>query len=95
MFILSRVQLFVAPLTIAHQTILSREFSRQEYWSKLPFLTLGELPDPGIKLSSLLHLLHWQVESLPLASPDEPNNLLDKVKGKVTQPWPTLRPHEL
>ena len=37
----------------ACQVPLSMEFSRQEYWSKLPFPTLGDLPDPGIKLVSL------------------------------------------
>ena len=35
--------------TIAHQTPLSMEFSRQEYWSGLPFPTPGDLPDPGIE----------------------------------------------
>ena len=34
---------------VAHQTPLSKEFSRQEYWSKLLFPTPGHLPDPGIK----------------------------------------------
>ena len=35
--------------TIAHQAPLSLEFSRQEYWSGLPFPTSGDLPDPGIE----------------------------------------------
>ena len=39
---------------IAHEAPLSIEFSRQEYWSELPFLTPGNLPDPGIKLTSLM-----------------------------------------
>ena len=34
--------------TIAHQASLSVEFSRQEYWSGLPFPSSGDLPDPGI-----------------------------------------------
>ena len=46
---LSRVQLFVTPLTIAHKAPLSMEFSRQEYWSGLPFPSSGDLPDSGIK----------------------------------------------
>ena len=62
---LSHVQLFVSPLTVARQTPLSMEFSKQEYWSGLPF------PIPGIFLSQglnpcFLHLLncrcilyHW------------------------------------
>ena len=46
---LSLVQLFVTPWTVAHQTPLSMGFSRQEYWSGLPFLQPEDLPDPGIK----------------------------------------------
>ena len=45
---LSRVY-FVTPWTIAHQAPLSMRFSRQEYWSGLPFLPPEDLPDPGIK----------------------------------------------
>ena len=37
------------PWTVARQTPLSLEFSRQEYWSGLPFLFPGDLPDPRIK----------------------------------------------
>ena len=44
-------QLFVTPWTIAHQTHLSMEFSRQEYWSGMPFLP-PDLPNPGIKPAS-------------------------------------------
>ena len=39
----------VTPRTVTHQTPLSMEFSRQEYWSGLPFPTAGYLPDSGIK----------------------------------------------
>ena len=46
---LSRVQLFVTPWTVADQTPPSMEFSRQEYWSGLPFPSLGNLADPGIE----------------------------------------------
>ena len=49
---LSRVQLFVIPYTVAHQAPLSMEFSRQEYWSGLPFPSPGDLPDPGIEPGS-------------------------------------------
>ena len=45
----SRVWLHVTPWTVAHQLPLSMEFSRQEYWSRLPFHSLGDLPNPGIK----------------------------------------------
>ena len=46
---LSRVQLFATPWTVAYQAHLSMKFSRQEYWSGLPFPSPGDLPDPGIK----------------------------------------------
>ena len=45
-------RLFAIPLTIAHQTPLSMEFSRQEHWRGLPFPTPGDLPNP-IELESL------------------------------------------
>ena len=51
-WVLSHVQLFVTPWTIAHQAPLSMEFSRQEYWSGLPFLSPGGLPHPGIEPGS-------------------------------------------
>jgi len=43
----------VTPWTGACQAPLSVEFSRQEYWSGLPFPSPGDLPDPGIKSGSL------------------------------------------
>ena len=49
---LSRVRLFATPRTVACQPPLSRGFSRQEYWSGLPLLSPGELPDPGIESRS-------------------------------------------
>ena len=45
--VLSHVQLFATPWTVACQVPLSVELSRQEYWSGLPFPTLGDLPNPG------------------------------------------------
>ena len=45
----SWVRLFVILWTIAHQTPLSIQFSRQEYWSGLPGLPPGDLPNPGIE----------------------------------------------
>ena len=62
----SHVQLFAALWTVARQAPLSLGLSRQEYWSGLPFPPPGDLLDPGIE-QSLLHLLHCQVGSLPLA----------------------------
>ena len=50
----SRAQVFVTPWTVACQAPLSMGFSRQEYWSGLPCLPPGDLPDPGIKPVSLM-----------------------------------------
>ena len=50
------VQLSVTPWTVVHQSPLSMQFFRQEYWNGLPFPTLGDLPNPGIKSVSLLSL---------------------------------------
>ena len=50
--VLSHVRLFVTPWTVAHQAPLSMEFSRQEYWLGLPFPSPGDIPDPGIELTS-------------------------------------------
>ena len=46
---LSRVQLFATPWTVADQAPPSMGFSRQEYWSGLPFPSPGDLPDPEIE----------------------------------------------
>ena len=46
---LGRVGLFVTPWTVAHQAPLSMGFSRQEYWSGLPFPSSGDLPNPGFE----------------------------------------------
>ena len=50
--VLSGVRLFATPWTVAHQAPLSMKFSRQEYWSGLPFPPPGGLPDPGIEPAS-------------------------------------------
>ena len=47
--LLSQLWLFATPWTVAHQAPLSVKFSRQEYWSGLPFPSPGDLPYPGIK----------------------------------------------
>ena len=49
---LSHVRLFATPWTVARQAPLSMGFSRQEYWSGLPFPSPGDLPDPGIEPGS-------------------------------------------
>ena len=50
---LSRVQLFATLWAVAYQPSLSMGFFRQEYWNGLPFLSPGDLPDPGIEPRSL------------------------------------------
>ena len=61
---LSHVQLFATPWTIAQKSPLSMEFSRQEYWSGLPFPSPGDLPDPGIKPAFPMSLA-LQADSFP------------------------------
>ena len=50
--LLSRLQLFETPWTVAHQVPLSMGFSRQEYWSGLPFPSPGDLPNPRVEPGS-------------------------------------------
>ena len=47
--LLSRVRLFVTLWTVAYKAPLSMGFSRQEFWSGLPFPSPGDLPNPGIE----------------------------------------------
>ena len=54
---LSDVRLFSTPWTAAYQAPPSMEFSRQEYWSGLPFPSPGDLPDSGIEHGSPALLL--------------------------------------
>ena len=64
----THVWLFATLWAVAHQAPLSMGFSRQEYWSGLPFPPPGDLPTQG----SILHflpLMRWQEGSLPLAPP--------------------------
>ena len=58
------------PWTVAHQGPLSMGFPRQEYWSGLPFLPPGDLPNPGIKPESPV----LQEDSLPLSHQKSPQN---------------------
>ena len=67
-YVLGHVQLFVTPWTIAFQAPLSVEFSRQEYWSGLPFSSPGDLLNPGIEPVSPT-LLAGSLLSEPLGKP--------------------------
>ena len=59
------------PLTVAHQAPPSIGFSRQEYWSGLPFPLPGDLPDPGIEPGSLALAGRFTIEP-----PGKPEQLL-------------------
>ena len=63
--LLSRVRLFATPWTVAYQAPQSMEFSRQDYWSGLPFPSPADLPNPGIKPGSPAQ----QVDALPSEPP--------------------------
>ena len=83
---LSRVRLFATPWTEAHQAPPSMGFSRQGYWSGLPFPSPGDLPNPGIEPRSPA----LQADALTSAPPGKPmaeseeelKSLLMKVKEK-------------
>ena len=51
---LSHVQLLATLWTVAHLALCPWGFSKQEYWRGLPFPPPGDLPDPGIKPTSLM-----------------------------------------
>ena len=66
--LLSRVWLFAIPWTVVYQASLSMGFSRQEYWSALPFPSPGDLPDTGIEPGSPT----LQADTLPSEPPGKP-----------------------
>ena len=57
----SHVRLFATPWTVAYQALPSLGFSKQEYWSGLPFPSPGDLPNPGIEPGSPI----LQADALP------------------------------
>ena len=61
----------VTPWTVAHKAPLSMGFSRQEYWSGLPFPSPGDLPDPRIKPGSPA----LQADALPSEPPGKPTDM--------------------
>ena len=65
----SHVQLFATLWTVTRQAPLSMGFSRQEYWSGLPWPPPKDLPDPGIKSASPV----LQADSLPTEPPGKPD----------------------
>ena len=74
---LSGVRFFATPWTVAYQAPPSMEFSRQEYWSELPFPSPGDLPNPGIEPRSPT----FQADTLTSELPG-PQQSTDTVKSK-------------
>ena len=72
---LSHVRLFVTSWTEAYQAPPSMEFSKQEYWSGLPFPSPGDIPKPGMEPGSST----LQADALPSEPPGKPH----KVKAMV------------
>ena len=89
---LSRVRLFPTPWTVVHQASPLTGFSRQEYWSGLPFPSPGDLPDPRIEPRSPA----LQADALTSESPGKlhaflTHKLLVSVQfSSVAQSCPTL-----
>ena len=80
--VLSHIWLLVTPWTVTLQAPLSVEFSRQEYWSQLPFPTPGIFPTQGSN-PWLLGLLHWQAGYLPHGKSVEKHCSRNKVPAFV------------
>ena len=85
---LSRVQLLATPWTVAHKAPLSMEFSRQEYWSRLPFPSPVDLPDPGIESASLVSpaLAGRFFTTMPPGKPFPCNFIVNQWKGAIILP---------
>ena len=72
----------VTPWTVTHQTSLSMEFPRQEYWSGLPFASPGDLPDPGVGPTS------WVLAGgfFTVEPPGKPTT-----RAATSEKWPVYR----
>ena len=81
---LSHVRLFETPQTVAYQVLPSMGFSRQEYWSGLPFPSPEDLPHPGIEPRSP----SLQTDALPSEPPGKPIRSVQF--SSVAQSCPTL-----
>ena len=79
--LLSRVRLFATPWTIAYKAPLSMGFSRQGYWSGLPFPSPEDLPDPGIEPGSPT----LQADVLPSEPPGKPLEYTEELYKKGLQ----------
>ena len=91
----SHVWLFAVPWTVACQVPLYAGFSRQEYWSGLPCALQGIFPTQRSN-QCLLCLLHWQMDSLPLAPAESSSTCIDSsiwffIYGKKKKYWVWLK----
>ena len=77
--LLSCARFFATPWTVTLQASLSMGFSRQEYWSGLPFPPPGDLPNPGIKPQSPA----LQADPLPSQPPGKPYYNPDVSRGSI------------
>ena len=75
----SRVRLSATPWTVAFQAPLSMEFSKQEYWSGLPFPFPGDLPDSGIESGSPA----LQKDALLSETPEERGKMVQLLFEKI------------
>ena len=76
---LSHVQLFATPWTVAYQAPPSMGFSRQEYWSGLPFPSPGDLPDLGMEPRSPA----LEADALTSEPLGKPKTSLERMKGQA------------
>ena len=65
------VQLFATPQTVTYQVPMSMRFPRQKYQSELPFPARGDLPDPGIELTTVASP-QWRADSFTMVPPGKP-----------------------
>ena len=78
---LNRVRLFATPWTVTYEALPSMGFSRQEYWTELPFPSPGDLPNPGNEPRSPA----LQADTLPSELPRKPKKrqTTQKLKKKI------------
>ena len=77
---------FATPWTVAYQAPQPMEFSRQEYWSGLPFPSLGDLPNRGIEPGSPA----LRADALPSEPPGKPSSLITQLIGKLGETGPVI-----
>ena len=68
--------------TVAHQAPLSMGFSRQEYWTRLPYSSLGDLPNPGLDPASLMSPALAGKFFTTSTTWEAPTNVHDQIKKK-------------